>query len=140
MEGRLRDRAGQQANHAIIGFLPLTLGALLPTLSTDIRLSIEYARKLAVIKRLAYRELLVIDRLLKDSFCFREKASHLTFMWYDPVSEKPYTLVLKSARSGTETWLVTFHRTDEQQLRSKIRRSESAGTLFRRPVIYDLDE
>lgn len=131
LDDRCRGPEGERLDHAVVGFLPLHLGAILPTLSTDIRLGVEYARKLIWRHSLSHGEFAVISEMIADSYCFREKAAHLTLMGYSVRYERPYTLVLKAARGGTETWVSTFHRTEHQQLRSKVRRAAAKGLVFR---------
>lgn len=102
------------------------------TLCPNIRLGEDYARKLILKHELKWDDLVAIEDLVADAFCFREKAHHLTFMGYSSSREgRAYSLVLKAAARGTETWVVTLHRTNEQQIRSKVERARAANRLLR---------
>jgi hypothetical protein len=131
LDNRYRDARGVRQEYAVIGFLPLSLGGLLPTLSPDIRLGYEYAWKIVQKHGRKFDEIPLIRELIEDSYCFREKENNLTFMGYAGKELKPYTLVIKSSRGGTETWLVTFHRTADAQIASKVRRARAHGLLLR---------
>jgi hypothetical protein len=67
---------------------------------------------------------ILVQYAINEGHCFRGgEYNHLEFMYFDKSDfNKPYLLVIKSARWGQEVWLVTFYRTDLQQFRAKRRR------------------
>jgi len=123
----LDGRAGEVAT---IASLPLDLGAHMPTQAGDVRIRRDYALKLMQRHRMTYEKFQLIQSAIDNGWCFKTKANHLEFVYIHDTgagSHKQYTLVLKSARWGQETWLVTFFRSQPQQLRTKQRK----GTLIR---------
>jgi hypothetical protein len=115
---------GRAGDVATVAFLPLDLGAQMPTQATDVRIGRECALKLLQRHRLPYEKFQLIQRAIDEGWCFKGKSNHLEFVYvhYDGGFEF-YTLVLKSAKSGQETWVVTFFRSKEAQLKGKRRRS-----------------
>ncbi len=121
---------GRAGDVATIAFLPLDLGAHMPTQASDVRIRRDYALKLMQRHRMTYEKFLLIQQAIDNGWCFKAKANHLEFVYIHNDSgggHKQYTLVLKSARWGQETWLVTFFRSQKQQLRAKQRK----GSLIR---------
>lgn len=125
IDGRLRDSSGRQLDRAVVATLPLGIGAYMPTRSPKVLLGREYAQKMMIKHHLRYEDFTAIKDLIEDSHCIREKANHLTFMGYKKSNAEAFILVLKTARGGDETWVVTLHRSKEAQLRSKLRRYRS---------------
>ncbi|NMJ40946.1 hypothetical protein GWK16_06825 [Roseomonas sp. JC162] len=120
-------------NFAFIAMLPLDIGAHIPTVDPNVRLNVDYAKKIVIKHNLRYEAFFVIPDLISDSYIIKEKKNHLLFMGEDPRTNEQYNMVLKSAKSATETWLVTLHRTREEQVRSRLRRAKTLGTILREP-------
>jgi hypothetical protein len=86
----------------------------------------DYMRKLLVKHRMTYEHLPIVQRAIDSGYCFESsKTNHLEFVYFDTnLRRTEYLLVLKSAKWGDEVWLVTFHRTNKDQYKSKARRQK----------------
>jgi len=72
--------------------------------------------------RLTYEDLATLQSAIDEGFCLRSKDhAMLEFVYYN-ASQKPYIVVLKCAAFGQELWVVTMHRSNRQQARSKTKR------------------
>lgn len=128
---RYRGPDGNHIDYGVVAFLPLEIGRYMPTLATEVRLGQEYARKIVTKHNLIWEDLSAIQDLIYDSFCIQEKIRHLLFIGFSESRQKLFNLVLKSARYDSETWVATLHRTEELQLRARVRRAREAGRLIR---------
>lgn len=119
---------GRMGKTIPVAFLPLDLGAYMPTTQCEVRLEFDYAHKLKNKHQITYRQLNVIQKCIDFGWCIRHKKNHLEFIYCaDQIGKVYYLLVLKSARSATETWLVSFYRIRPKQHTSHLKR----GTLIR---------
>lgn len=118
---------------AVVAFLPLDLGRYMQTHSTAVLVGREYALKTQVKHRLKYEHFSLIQTVIDKGWCCKsDKENHLEFMYVDDkIFGSRFLLVLKSAKLGRETWLVTFFRTNDAQINSRLRRAKARNTLLR---------
>jgi hypothetical protein len=110
-------RAGQQI---AIAFLPGGLGVHIGTLQTAVSLEINYAKKL-LRHGLTYEGFDQIQDTIDNGLCIREGSNRLSFLYIkDDVKPELYFLHLKTARMGSELWLVTFHRIRQRQFNKRL--------------------
>jgi hypothetical protein len=128
---RYRNALGAPVPYAVVASLPLHIGRYMPTLATEVWLGQEYAEKIIRKHRLVFDDLIVASELIADSFCIKEKPNHLSFLGFSASRNHLYLLVLKSNKIGRETWVATLHKTEEQQLRSRVRRARKDGNVLR---------
>ncbi len=131
----MRFLSGGMKNTAVIAFLPGDLAARMPTLSTDVRIDGEYARKLWEKHGLDYDALGLIQTIINDGWCTRSRGGQLDFMYVDGRYGIPkhYVLGIKAAQAGRETWLTTLHPTNEREIRRRVRRAKERDTVIRAP-------
>jgi hypothetical protein len=104
----------------------------MPTLSTDVRISSPYARKIWEKHRLGHQEFGLIQLMINRGYCTKSRENGLDFMYVDDrMIPKRYVLGLKSAKRGQETWITTLYRIDEQELRRRLKRAKKHGFLIR---------
>jgi hypothetical protein len=134
----LDGRAGDQT---VIAFLPGDLGARIPTLATDVLIKCEYANKLRMKHHLLYEHFSIIQPTIDKGVCIRsEKSGQLEFLYADQkIFGSRFLLVLKAANGGREVWLVTFFRTNDAQIKSKLRRAAQSGTIVRAAIDDEWD-
>ena len=121
-DNRYRDATGERASYATVAVLPLSVGAYMPTRAPEVFLGVDYAQKLIRKHHLRYEDFVAISELIDDSYCIKEKPNHLTFMGYRRGKGEAFILVLKAAKAGSETWVVTLHRSNSAQISGKLRR------------------
>jgi hypothetical protein len=110
-------RAGQRI---AIAFLPGALGAHIGTLQTTVSLELSYARKL-LRHGLTYEGFDQIQDTIDNGLCLREGNSRLSFLYIrDEVRPELYFLHLKTARMGSDLWLVTFHKIRQKQFNKRL--------------------
>ena len=122
-----RDFLLGRANPTIcVATLPSELAIHIGARVNDVMMERQYAAKLLVKHRLTYEQLWVVQAAIDRGFCLvGKKPGHLEFIYVDDRSmSEAYILVIKSARYGEEVWLVTLHRTNPEQIRSKRRRQK----------------
>ena len=122
---------GRMGDTISIAFLPLDLGAHMPTTQTEVRIERSYAHKLKDKHQITYFQLDIIQRCIDFGWCIKHKKNHLEFIYSaDEEGKVYYLLVLKTAAFGTETWLVSFYRIRPKQIKSHLKR----GKLLRSHV------
>jgi hypothetical protein len=123
------------ANTAIIAFLPGDLAAHIPTLSTDVRIDGDYARKLWEKHKLGHEALGLVQIMIDVGWCTKSRSNQLDFLHVDGSWGPPrhYILGIKGTKAGQETWLTTLHPTNEYEMRRRIRRAKEKGTVIRAP-------
>jgi hypothetical protein len=128
----LRFLDGRNGPFAIVGFLPGDLAARMPTLSTEVRIGRDYAKKLWEKHHLGHGDLGMIQRAIDHGWCTKSRGNALDFLYVDTAGQPlRFILGLKSAYGGAETWVTTLHKSDEQQIRRRLRRARAGGTLLR---------
>ena len=118
---------GRAGNHVVIAFLPGHLGGYLRTLQTDVTLRRDYALKL-VKHKIDYHTFGEIQNTIDSGYCLRVDESRMAFLYVkDPLKPEVYFLLLKTDRTRSELWLVTFHRIRKAQFDRRLK----AGMLIR---------
>lgn len=116
---------GRMGEKAVIAFLPLDLGAHMPTLACNVTVAREYALKLQLKHKLKYEHFCIIQKAIDFGYCVRHKKNHLEFLYIDDKKfNSCFNLVLKSAAERQETWLVTFFRCRREQIDSHLKRGQ----------------
>jgi hypothetical protein len=131
----MRLLSGGLENVAVIAFLPGDLAARVPTLSTDVRIDGEYARKLWQKHRLGHAALGLVQTIIDFGWCTKTRMNQLDFLYVDGVwdARKHYVMGIKSAKGGRETWLTTLHPSNENDMRRRIRRAQEKAAIIRGP-------
>jgi hypothetical protein len=102
--------------------LSLALGVFISARTEVVKLERAYAKKIIIRHRLTYEDLSIVQLALENGYCLESaKARHLEFVYYDQ-RNKPYVVIVKSARWGEELWLCTAHRSNKLQAKSKTKR------------------
>jgi hypothetical protein len=123
---------GRMGTIATIAFLPGDLGAWIGCLVTEVKITHEYALKVFRKHKLKYEDFSLIELAIERGWCICPKKNFLELLYCeDRIPGRWFVLVLKSAKGGSECWIVTLHRLDPLQARSKLRRARQAGTLIR---------
>jgi hypothetical protein len=126
---------GGVTNVAIIAFLPGELAAYVPTLSTDVRIGGEYARKIWEKHRLGHQALGLVQIIINAGWCVKSRPGQLDFFYVDNRwPSKHYVLGVKSAKRGQETWITTLHPTDERDMRRRLKKAKRNGALIRTAI------
>jgi hypothetical protein len=85
-----------------------------------VSLEINYAKKL-LRHGLTYEGFDQIQDTIDNGLCIREGSNRLNFLYIkDDVKPELYFLHLKTARIGSELWLVTFHRIRQRQFNKRL--------------------
>jgi len=128
----MRFLQGGAGNIRVVAFLPGALAARMPTLSTDVKLDGDYARKIWEKHRLGHEALGLIQTIIDHGWCTASRPHQLDFLYVssDP-KPRHFVLGLKAARRGTETWVTTLHPTDETDLRRRLRRARKRDELIK---------
>jgi hypothetical protein len=130
----IRFLKGGFSNTAVVAFLPGDLAALMPTLSTDVRIDGDYARKIWEKHRLGHEALGLVQTMISDGWCTKSRPNQLDFLYVGGQgAPRHYVLGIKSAKRGQETWITTLHPTDEGETRRRLRRAKEKGLLLRGP-------
>lgn len=117
---------------ATVAYLPGDLAARMPTLSTDIRMAGDYAKKIWEKHRLGHNVLGLIPTIVRDGWCTRRQSNQLDFFYVDQVgTPKRYILGLKASRAGQETWVSTLYPTDEHEIRRRLNKARKQDYLLR---------
>jgi len=128
----IRFLSGGIKNVAVIAFLPGDLAAHMPTLSTDVRIDGQYAKKIWEKHRLGHEALGLIQRMIDDGWCTKTRGNQLDFLYVDERgSPKFYVLGIKAAKRGQETWVTTLHPTDEKETKRRLRRAREKDAIIR---------
>jgi hypothetical protein len=128
----IRFLKGGLSNVAVVAFLPGDLAALMPTLSTDVRIDGDYARKIWEKHKLGHEALGLVQTMISSGWCTKSRPNHLDFLYVDGRgAPKHYILGIKSAKNGQETWITTLHPTDENEMRRRLRRAREKDALLR---------
>lgn len=128
----MRFLRGEHSADVVVAFLPGDLAAQMPTLSTDIRLGSEYAKKVWEKHHLGHDELGLIQTIVDNGWCTKTRPGSLEFLFVrDQGPHTHYLLAVKSARSGRETWIATIYRTNEQEVRRRLKKARKDGQLIR---------
>jgi len=128
----IRFLSGGMKNIAVVAFLPGDLAAVMPTLSTDIRIDGDYARKIWEKHRLGHSALGLIQRIIDDGWVTKSRPNQLDFLYvHDVALPRHYILGIKAAKGGQETWITTLHPTDENETRRRLRRAREKNQLIR---------
>jgi hypothetical protein len=107
---------GRAGNVINIAFLPGELGAHIHTLETNVRLRLDYARKLLHKHKVRYEIFEFIQETIDKGMCIKEGAHHLRFLYVrDNVRPEIYFLLIKTDATFRELWLVTFHKLRRKQ-------------------------
>lgn len=115
-----------------VAYLPLSLGAHLPATVTDVMAHADYARKVKDKHHLKFEHFCLLQNMINDGWCLLSRTRRLEFLYVDnDVFQARFLLVLKAAANGREIWMATFHRTNEQQIRSHLARARKEGRLLR---------
>lgn len=124
---------GGMINVAVVAFLPGDLAARMPTLSTDVRIDGDYARKIWEKHRLGHEALGLVQVMINSGWCTKSRPGQLDFLYVDASRGKPrcYILGLKGTKAGQETWVTTLHPTSESEIRRRLRRAKQMDTLIR---------
>jgi len=118
---------GRNGTFAIVGFLPGDLAARMPTLSTEVRIGRDYAKKLWEKHHLGHGDLAMIQRAIDHGWCAQSRGNALDFLYVDTDRQPTrFILGLKCAYGGTETWVTTLHKSDEQQISRLLKNPQSA--------------
>ena len=126
---------GREGNFAVVAFLPGDLAARMPTLSTEVRIGRSHALKLWEKHNLGYADLGVIQRAIDNGWCTKSREAALDFLYIDSATPpRRFVLGIKAAYGGEETWVSTLHRSDEHQIRRRLRRAREADKLLRAHV------
>ena len=128
----IRFLRGQGPSVAVVAFLPGDLAARVPTLSTEVRLGRDYAKKIWEKHRLGHEHLGLIQPMIDDGWCTKSRADGLDFLYVDD-RRRParYILGIKGAKRGHETWVTTLYAVNEDEVRRRLRRANKEGTLIR---------
>ncbi len=132
---------GRAGDRAVIAFLPGDLGGHIQALSTDVLIGRDYAVKLLRKHRLGYEHFAVIQPAIDRGICIKsEKSGHIEFLYADQkIFGSRFLLVLKVAASGQEVWLMTFFRTNDGQIKSKLKRARQSGSIIRQAIEDEWD-
>jgi hypothetical protein len=126
---------GREGNFAVAAFLPGDLAACIPTLSTEVRIGRDHARKLWEKHRLGHADLGVIQRAIDNGWCTKSRNAALDFLYIDQtMPARRFVLGIKATYGGQETWVSTLHRSDEHQIRRRLRRARETDMLLRTHV------
>ncbi len=115
---------GRATVRVVVASLPTEIAAQLSANTSDVWLARDYALKLRDRHNVGYENLRLVQAAIDHGHCLLGKAdNHLEFIYFDDQnSNRPWLLVIKSARWGQEVWLVSLYRTHRQQIQSKLRR------------------
>jgi len=128
----IRFLSGGMNNTAVVAFLPGDLAAFMPTLSTDVRLSGDYARKVWEKHHLGHETFGLLQTIINDGWVTKSRPNQLDFLFVHDVGQpKHYILGIKAAKGGQETWVTTLHPTDEKETRRRLRRAKEKNLLIR---------
>jgi hypothetical protein len=106
----------------VVANLSVSLGVFISARTEEVRLERAYAKKIILRHRLSYEDLPVVQSAIEWGYCLESpKPRHLEFVYYDQ-RNKPYVVIVKSARWGEELWLCTAHRSNRLQAKSKTSR------------------
>jgi hypothetical protein len=123
---------GRLPSPTAIAFLPGHLGAIIACNTIDVQIDREYAVKILMKHKLKYEHFFAIQRMIERGWCVRSKHNQLEFYYEDEeVFGGWFLLVIKTAKMGTECWVVTFFRSNPFQIRSKLRRAHKADAIVR---------
>lgn len=123
---------GRSGATVAIATLPVGLAVRLPAQVTEIRIGQDYALKLQKKHCLRYEHFSLIQTVIDDGWCIVGKQNHLEFLYMDnQIFGSSFILVLKATRAGQEIWVATFHKTDNQRIRSKLRRATRNNGVIR---------
>jgi hypothetical protein len=128
----MRFLSGGMENVAVVAFLPGELAAQIPTLSTDVRIDGQYARKIWEKHRLGHEALGLVQLMINTGWCTKSRPNQLDFLYVDGRgAPKHFILGLKGAKRGQETWITTLHPTNETEMRRRLKRAKEKNTLIR---------
>ena len=116
---------GRAGGNAVIAQLLLDLGRYIGALTTDVSIGKDYAQKLIKTHDLRYEHFGIIQATVDDGWCFVEARGgkrHLLFVYDSPDFHKHFKLVLKSAKTGNEIWVNTFHKLELDDVKSVLKR------------------
>jgi hypothetical protein len=131
----IRFLSGGMVPVAVVAFLPGDLAAQMPTLSTDVRLRSDYAKKIWEKHRLGHEALGLIQPMINRGWCTKSRQNELDFLYVDDRAlPRHYVLGLKAARHGQETWVTTLHPTNQREIRRRLQRARETDTLIRTHV------
>jgi hypothetical protein len=82
----IRFLRGGMMRVAVVAFLPGELAARMPTLSTDVRIDRDYARKIWERHRLGHEDLGLIQPIIDHGWCTKSRQNALDFIF---VTEAP---------------------------------------------------
>lgn len=131
IDGRSRTVGGERVRFASIVQLPLSIGSYLPTLSTDVLLGTEYAKKIVLQHDLKYEDLLEIPHLIETAAIIKEKPQHLSFLGQERNGSRLFNFVIKSNVKRDEVWVATLHQIRMADLNRKLKRAQQSGNSLR---------
>jgi hypothetical protein len=119
--------------HAIVARLPGDIAAWMPTSCLEVGITREYIDKIFVKHRLTARELDIVQHAIDKGWCIRPSDGKLDFLYVhnDGPSVRRFVVGIKSANHRRETWFQTLHRTDEEQVRRRLRQAKKSDCLIR---------
>lgn len=113
--------------------LPRSIGLHMSCTAPSIRLRLDYAKKVLEKHRLVLAHFSIIPRIIQDGWCVRNEKGHLELYYEDAeVFGAWFLIVIKSAKWGTECWLVTFFRSKPEHIRNKLKRYR--GSVLRNHI------
>jgi hypothetical protein len=123
---------GKEGTSQIVAFLPGYLGAHIPTLTTEVGIKYEYARKLLEKHGLGHEALGLIQAAIDYGWCTRTRPSSLDFIYIEGfISPRRYILGIKAVPRGSELWVTTLYSCNERELRRRLRLARSQSQVIR---------
>jgi hypothetical protein len=113
---------GRHGDVAIIARVPGDLGAHINAYTMELRIGLNYARKLLIRHHLRYEHFEMIQPAIEHGYAGVDRGNLLFFLYDDLRFHSIFRLVVKTAAGGSELWLKTFHRCKAQQVKNSLRR------------------
>lgn len=104
-----------------IAFIPGEFTRLIGSLSSDLLIRRDYALKLQREHGLRYEQFQLIQPAIDAGYVLIDDKQQLVFLYIHNTREF-YRLAVKTAKMGSELWLLTFHRVRQLQFDSLLRR------------------
>ena len=103
--------AGRLGKNLVVATLPEELRQHIVARTHEVKMEIDYARKLLVDKKLTWECLHIIQRALNEGYCIQGKTSSHLEVLYISEDNTAWILVVKASKDGTEVWFLTLFYT-----------------------------
>jgi hypothetical protein len=128
----MRFLSGGMTNVAVVAFLPGDLAARMPTLSTDVKIRGDYARKIWEKHRLGHEAFALVKVIIAEGWCTQSRPNQLDFLYVDTRGIAGYyVLGIKADKRGRETWITTLFMIDEKETNRRLRKARKNNSLIR---------